>query len=185
MQQVNMRGEPFLETKHTVYRYTDLYNGVVKYVGLTQRPLKRRVEEHIKNDAWTKTSKWRIEYFTVANKSESEAWESHLIALYKTFNWFNIAKKDWGLIGKFQTTFPYWNVYSIDEDIVDFDFSKLPVVKDTRDLVSDIEIMIDNDINRDWIYILIARRHLQPLAKNKNGNLLFWYTDAEKVRTYI
>ena len=47
-----------------VYRYTDLSDGIVKYVGVVwseNRTLSQRIREHF-NDKWCKGKKWKIEF---------------------------------------------------------------------------------------------------------------------------
>jgi hypothetical protein len=52
---------------------------------------------HRQCDIWKDLGIWRIEYFECENKSEAEAFESHLIALYGTDKYFNTNKVGWGL----------------------------------------------------------------------------------------
>lgn len=173
--------------QHIVYRYIDAYDGVVKYVGITQRKLSQRINEHIKNDSWTKLHTWRIEYFYVNTKSESEAWESHLIALYKTYNWYNIAKNKWGLIQQFKDVYPMWRVYSIADDIVDIKYENLPVLPlDNIDgLITDMQLKLDYDISQDYILLMVSKKIIQPLARTPQNNLLFIETDNQKVYDYL
>lgn len=75
-----------------VYKYTDLKDNIVKYVGIVysnQRSLKQRVSEHYARDAWCKQSTFRIEYFECRNKTEATALENHFISLYKTYKYYN------------------------------------------------------------------------------------------------
>ncbi len=51
---------------------------------------------HMNNDNWANDACWRVEYFECENCSEAEAFESHLIALYETWRYYNKAKCDWG-----------------------------------------------------------------------------------------
>ena len=84
-----------------VYRYIDLKDNKTKYIGIiTRRSKKRckedRLKEHRVKDWWA-NGNYKIEYFTVYSRTDAEAFESHLIALYKTYEYYNKAKKDWGL----------------------------------------------------------------------------------------
>ena len=87
-----------------VYRYTDLSDGIIKYVGIVygqKREIKHRVIEHM-IDEWCRCKKYRgykIEYFSkgLNSRTDCETWESHLIAKYETYKWFNIKKAGWGL----------------------------------------------------------------------------------------
>jgi predicted GIY-YIG superfamily endonuclease len=171
---------------HIVYCYIDLKDDLIKYVGLTSRQLAQRIKEHKENEAWVSSSSWKILYFTVNTKSESEAWESHLIALYKTYEYYNTAKKDWGLIDLFRNKIPQWKVYSIDDLVVDLDYTKYQIIVDTDDenLITEIDLELELDITKEDILCLIARRVIQPLARTENNTLVFWIDDLEKSRTF-
>ena len=172
--------------KHIVYRYIDNMDGIVKYVGITSRTLAQRVNEHLNNDDWVKTTKgWHIDYFYVDTKSQSEAWESHLIALYETYKWYNKAKSSWGIIKEFAKITPQWVMYADNEDIIDIDLNKYQSIEDTSNLITDYVICYECDISKVILYKLIARKIIQPLAKTKSNALLFWETDLEKVYDYI
>ena len=76
-----------------VYRYTDLEDLLIKYVGIVYgetRTLQQRLNEHKNNDAWCKNKNWRIEYFYVNTRTDAECLEAHFIALYKTYNYYNL-----------------------------------------------------------------------------------------------
>ena len=82
-----------------VYRYTDLKDNKIKYVGIVwseNRTLSQRLNEHLKLDDWCNNN-YKIEYLEVANRTEAESLESHFIALYKTYKFYNNAKADWGI----------------------------------------------------------------------------------------
>ena len=82
-----------------VYRYTDLKDNKIKYVGIVwseNRTLAQRLNEHLKLDDWCNNN-YKIEYLKVANRTEAESLESHFIALYKTYKFYNNAKADWGI----------------------------------------------------------------------------------------
>lgn len=165
-----------------VYRYVDNKDNIVKYVGITGRTLQQRVDEHRKLDSWVDTTQsWRIEYFLVNNKSESEAWESHLIALYKTYNWFNKAKKDWGIIKHFENLHIDWKIYSDTNDIIDINYDYYSVVDNTDGLVSDLTLSLDFDIPLLEIHRLVSRRELCPVARTDRNRLLFIESDIEKL----
>lgn len=84
--------------KHIVYRYIDKTDGIVKYVGITRESsMRQRFCVHAAKDKWKHKGAWRIEYFECENKSEAEAFESHLIALYGTEKYYNKSKTNWGL----------------------------------------------------------------------------------------
>lgn len=85
----------------TIYRYIDLNDDVIKYIGIVfgnTRTLAKRVKEHQK-DWWYPNGVWRIEYITemIDSRSEAEAFESHYISLYNTDKYYNKAKAGWGV----------------------------------------------------------------------------------------
>lgn len=84
--------------KHIVYRYVDETDNTIKYVGITAKDgLQSRIRCHKSQDDWKLNGAWRIECFECENKSEAEAFESHLIALYGTDKYYNKMKAGWGL----------------------------------------------------------------------------------------
>lgn len=84
-----------------IYRYTDLVDGIIKYVGIVwgeSRTLQQRLNEHERNDEWCFIRRWKIEYIEVGinNRTEAEFFESHFISLYGTDKYFNTKKSNWG-----------------------------------------------------------------------------------------
>ena len=82
-----------------VYRYTDLADNIIKYVGIVygeNRTLKQRVYEHFRDDEWCEGKQWKIEYINVKNRTDAEHFESHFIAIFKTYQYYNDAKSNWG-----------------------------------------------------------------------------------------
>lgn len=82
-----------------IYRYTDLDDGIIKYVGIVwgkTRVLSSRIDEHKKHN-WYKGKHWKIEYISekIDTRSEAESFESHYVSLYRPY--YNISKKGWGL----------------------------------------------------------------------------------------
>lgn len=100
-----------------VYRYIDTSDGLIKYVGISNgKTIRDRVADHRRSDDWyNKADGWKIEFIEVQNKSEAEAFESHLIALYGTDKWFNTAKAGWGLNHYLPTEISGWTEY-VDRD---------------------------------------------------------------------
>ncbi|MDT4370609.1 hypothetical protein RO865_17705 [Blautia faecis] len=85
-----------------IYRYTDLSDDVIKYVGIIwseNRSLKQRIEEHYRQDEWCKNKEWKIEYIeeNIKTRTDAEYLESHYIALFHTDNWYNKNKAGWGI----------------------------------------------------------------------------------------
>lgn len=167
--------------QHYVYRYIDNNDDKIKYIGITSRPLKQRIEEHKKNEQWEALGSWRIEYFIVDTKSQSEAWESHLIALYQTDKWYNKAKSGWGKIKQFMPVKIKWRIYSDNNEVVDIPYEKLPVLKNFEHMISGNEICLTFDLIYIDLLKMCSRKVIQPLAKTIDDDLLFWETDIEKI----
>ena len=73
-----------------IYRYTDLTDGIIKYVGIVyseNRSLSQRINEH-KRDYWYSDA-FKVEYiaFEDISKSDLNALEGHYICVYKTYKW--------------------------------------------------------------------------------------------------
>ena len=88
------------ETEKTlcVYRYTDIEDEQIKYVGIVRKgKLSNRLQSHETDDEWCKNRGWFIEYFDCDTQSEAEAFEAHLIALYGTDKYYNVKKAGWGI----------------------------------------------------------------------------------------
>ena len=85
-----------------IYRYCDkLDDNKIKYVGIVwseNRSLEARIREHALYDEWINDGVWKIEYIFFENisRNDLEALEAHLIYKYRTYNYYNIDKKDWG-----------------------------------------------------------------------------------------
>lgn len=108
-----------------VYRYIDVYDGIIKYVGIVRTgKLCDRLQAHERDDEWCKDKPWYVEYFECNNQSEAEAFEAHLIALYKTYNYYNKCKAHWGInkylpdVENWWKTIPYYNCTDKDTYIV-------------------------------------------------------------------
>ena len=99
--------------KPCVYRYVDLRDNIIKYVGIvTKSPLERRILDHAHNDEWCKNGIWRVEYFECETQSEAEAFESHLIELYGTWRYDNKSKSHWGINRYLPNVAHWWQVFS-------------------------------------------------------------------------
>ena len=174
--------------KHIVYCYIDLRDGIVKYIGITSRKLISRIKEHEKNESWVSLSKWKISYFYVKTKSESEAWESHLIDRYETYKWYNTAKKDWGTIGAYRDIFPEWKTYMIKDTVVDIDYDRYQILDDIKgddNLIDETTLMLDFNIDKDTILYMVGKRLLQILAVTSNHKLIFWKDAIEITKNYV
>lgn len=83
-----------------VYRYTDLSDGIIKYIGIIwseNRTIIQRIQEHYLYDDWCKNKRWKIEYIVIDNKTDCEGLEGHFISLYNTGKWYNKSKVKWGI----------------------------------------------------------------------------------------
>lgn len=88
-----------------VYRYTDLSDGIIKYVGIVwsdRRELSQRIYEHASYDWWCIGRKWKIEYIEtpINTRTDAEYMEAHFIALFHSGleeNGFNSKKDGWGI----------------------------------------------------------------------------------------
>ena len=78
-----------------VYRYTDLTDNIIKYVGIVwskNRTLEQRIKEHYLYDEWCNGKQWKVEYLEIDNKTDCEGLEGHFISLYETNKWYNKGK---------------------------------------------------------------------------------------------
>ena len=84
-----------------VYRYTDLHDEIIKYVGIVwsgNRTLADRIKEHSANDEWCKDGCWKIEYLekNIKSRIDAELLEAHYISKFGTGEFFNKSKSTWG-----------------------------------------------------------------------------------------
>lgn len=103
-----------------VYRYTDLDDNQIKYVGIVwsdNRTLKQRIREHEYNDDWCKGRGWKIEYISenIETRTDAEYLESHYISRFGTGRWYNIAKSGWG-VSSFIKDRDDWQLYDIERE---------------------------------------------------------------------
>lgn len=123
-----------------VYRYTDKTDSIIKYVGIVygdNRTLLQRVSEHTK-DFWYEKGDWDIEYFSdnLNSRTDCEMWESHLIAKYETFKYYNSAKKDWGICSFIKNIEPKWEHFSIGVSVKK---TNLMTLTEISNYISDIK----------------------------------------------
>ena len=101
-----------------VYKYTDLADNIVKYVGIVCRDnesaMELRLKEHIYNDVWMQGKHWRLEYINVATNNDASALEAHFIAKYETAKWYNSTKDKLGLLSFVKDCDFDWQVYKND-----------------------------------------------------------------------
>lgn len=92
-----------------IYKYVDKKDNLVKYVGLVYndsiKQLYRRIYEHkydfTSNDKWKQYANDEFDIYVlepsiVKTKGDAEIIEAHLIDYYKSYNYLNRAKGDWG-----------------------------------------------------------------------------------------
>lgn len=111
-----------------VYRYTDLSDGIIKYVGIVwseNRTLDQRINEH-KKDEWYSGKNWKIEFICedIESRTDAEYFESHYISLFKTDSWFNRSKCGWG-ISKYLPKRNDWCLYDTEKADLRVKCSKL------------------------------------------------------------
>ena len=103
-----------------IYRYTDLYDGIIKYVGIVwsdNRTLFDRVKEH-RSDEWYNEGRWKIEYLqkSVNTRTDAEILERHYISKFHTNEWFNKAKSSWGECTLMNSEDEDWSLFWQDKD---------------------------------------------------------------------
>lgn len=98
-----------------VYRYTDKADNIIKYVGIVHstKPLEQRVLEHSKEEKFQGID-WKIEFINYPNatRTDLEMIESHLITLYETANYLNVAKTAFGLSMFIKGDLDGWEEYT-------------------------------------------------------------------------
>ncbi len=102
-----------------VYKYIDLADDIVKYVGITygdSSNLKKRIYQHRINDNWANISNYNIQYqdFDVNSRTDAEMLEAHYIALYQTYKYYNKDKKKWGLSSFIPNREHLWKEYKTE-----------------------------------------------------------------------
>ena len=83
-----------------IYRYTDLRDGIIKYVGIVWSPgrtLEDRLANHM-SEQWFKESEYKIEYIEegINTRTDAEYFEAHYISKYGTHKYYNKGKAGWG-----------------------------------------------------------------------------------------
>lgn len=87
-----------------VYRYRDIKDGIIKYVGIVWSTddiggLYKRIKQHSNYDYWAGLHEWQIEYIEegIKTRTDAEYFESHYVSLFDTGNWYNKSKVGWGI----------------------------------------------------------------------------------------
>ena len=111
-----------------IYRYKDTKDNKYKYIGLVYDDgiwrLHRRIQQH-KRDKWYADSDWEITYLPLidAQRGDLELYEGHFISLYKTYDFNNKRKTDWGISSLLNGKEFKWELYSKelkDEQRIDY-----------------------------------------------------------------
>lgn len=105
-----------------VYRYTDLVDGIIKYVGISRDKdaLEKRFRAH-KRDYWYCFGDWKVEYACFKSMSDVQFLEGVLIAKYGTGSWYNVAKTSWGESDLFKIPSIDWKIYDEKEHVTHCD----------------------------------------------------------------
>ena len=131
-----------------IYRYRDIEDDTIKYVGIVYTPgktLAQRIYEHSANDEWCNDGKYSIEYIEGDfSRTDLEYLESHYIALCHTYDFYNVKKAGWGTskLLKFELQ-EDWEIYipnqfpNVNEHVYkitltetdDVNIKQLPVIK--------------------------------------------------------
>ena len=168
-----------------IYRYTDLSDNTIKYIGIItstskKRCLEERLREHAKVDEWS-IGNFCVDFFVVSNKTDAEAYEAHLISLYKTYNCFNKAKANWG-VSDFLPN-PKWTHYVTYNGKFQMDINRKIIENDARH-IHEKEIQRKNyniwysEARQAWsVYVFdrLKRRRVSRKDKNELINYLSKY----------
>lgn len=101
----------------SLYRYINKKTGIVEYVGIVyNRPLYKRIKEHAFGEKWC-SSKYKVEYISCSTKTDLEYLEAHFIAKWKTYNYYNVSKRNMGISHLIDDSLLNWT--ELDSVIVD------------------------------------------------------------------
>lgn len=100
-----------------IYKYIDIDDGIVKYIGVvTKGTISSRHYNHKSQDIWC-SDRMQLQYVELSTKSEAYAYESHFISFYKTYKYYNKDKSDWGLNNYIQPlSDEKWNIFNYPND---------------------------------------------------------------------
>lgn len=149
-----------------VYKYIDLEDNITKYIGIIwsdNRSLAQRIEEHRREDEWCKNKTWRIEYFYVNTRTDAECLEAHYIEFYKTYNYYNTSKSNWGICS-FLPVGIQWNLYKEDTSI-------LTKLKDKNSILLDENNELKNKI-KSLEYVIKEKDNQLAFAKQSNVSVV-------------
>lgn len=92
-----------------VYRYIDIIDDIIKYVGITC-DLDRRIKEH-SNELKFQGYKWNIEYIIVDSYADAFDLETYLIQVYDTCKYLNVMKSMTNYSAQWDINQLSWNQY--------------------------------------------------------------------------
>lgn len=80
-----------------IYKYVNKKSKCVEYVGIINKDTNfpRRFDQH-KRDPWWEFDKYEIFYAPVESQTDAEALEGHFISVYRSYEFYNRKKSEWG-----------------------------------------------------------------------------------------
>lgn len=103
-----------MNSPYCIYKYTHLETGEILYIGKTDVSLKQRIHAHEKEEKFQPyRGLWKISFFWLSNKTETDIVEKFLINLYKPV--LNEKDKEEG-ISLFSIRLPEWISYELYEE---------------------------------------------------------------------
>ena len=168
-----------------IYRYRDLSDRIIKYIGIiysNQRTILQRVEEHNRERKFKGIS-WEISYIIYENLSRTDAeyLESHYISLFHTDEWLNSTKRGWGL-GAFVPIIKEedWIIFNDSSDIKSM-LSNMEQydVKEASQKIINVFLSADSD------YRKIMCNKIKGKVHKKYSNYQYWIEVKKQMDKYI
>lgn len=112
-----------------IYRYVDLDDEIIKYVGTVWSgdcTLKDKHLWHKEHDSWCKDNHWRIEYLQkdIKTRVESDIFESHYVSKFGTNEYFNTHTVGYGMSDTVDDTNDVWEIFYSDDEARPSEFVK-------------------------------------------------------------
>lgn len=153
-----------------VYRYTDLSDNTVKYIGIItgrkNKCLEERLREHRKKNEWSK-GHYKIDFFVVNSRTDAEAYESHLIEKYNTQDYYNKAKTGWGLSDYLPEQ--KWVHYVTYDGEFTMNKNRIKIEKDEKERIKNNQVF-DTDISKRYsIWYSNNEQAWSAYVKNRQG----------------
>ena len=165
-----------------IYRYVDLYDSQVKYVGIVyaeNRSLEKRVNEHQVNDEWCKKGCWKVEYLNkkIENRTDAEFLESHYISKFGADKYYNKRKCGWGESKLIKDVDDKWSTYKIFKDNHPIKYN-LPIsVKKACSFAEDIFSITEQIFEYEG-----KKQNLLDLVKSIDEKLLYLYCRENELK---